>query len=305
MTWCLSPTLDDSAVPRLDLLRSAGAEEPAPPLRPRVTPSALLPLPLLLLPAGALVIRAGRGRPDPDPGPRSGLSSGLAALVRTYYFVARGLYRVFNAAEYRLFRSNAAPPAETDVPFAAATTLPATPDETFGDGTWFVSATYFDGVLDSGFLPLGPQGETYRRLDIAGGELQLAPPAGPTAWEVAAAAGGAVRVLGHLFQPATLYPHQWAIAYTTDGSTPPTGDPDLTQAMAAIGLVWLDLLLPAQAHGTTVKVRLQTRRNDGSEETPAWVYSEASTVLTLSADAQGPTAPTSAVAWPGPLPEDG
>jgi len=268
MSWILSPTLDDSAVPRLDLVRSSGAGES-------------------------------------DPGPRSGFSSGPAAHGRTYYFDARGLYRVFNAAEYRLFRSSTAPPAETDVPFATAPTLPATPADTFADGTWYVSASYFDGVLDSGFLPLGPEGETYRRLDIAGGELQLAPPAGPTAWELAAAAGGAVRVLGHLFQPAILSPHQWAIAYTTDASTPPAGDPDLTQAMAAIGLVWLDLLLPAQAHGTTVSVRLQTRRNDGSDETPAWVYSEGSTVLTLTADAQGPTAPTSAVAWPGPLPEDG
>ena len=272
MSWVLSAILDGDSLPRLDLVRSIGAAEEAAPVRSRI--------------AGG----AGPGSP--------------VQPVQKYFFDAGGLYRVFNAAVYRLYRSSIGPPGETDVPFATAESLPATPADTFADGTWYLSVSYFNGVVDSGFLPLGPQAETYVRVDVAGGEVQFAPPTGPTAWQLVAAAGGAVRVVAHLFQSAALAPQQWAIGYTIDGSTPPADSPTVTQAMPAIGLVWLDLLLPAQAHGTTVKVRLQTRRNDGSDLVPVWVYSDGSTVLAIAADAQGPSAPTGAVAWPGQLPED-
>jgi len=45
-----------------------------------------------------------------------------------------------------------------------------------------------------------------------------------------------------------------------------------------------------------VKVRLQTQR-DGD------VYSEDSTVATLTIDTEGPTVPLAAYTWPGTLPE--
>jgi len=70
--------------------------------------------------------------------------------------------------------------------------------------------------------------------------------------------------------------------------------------MPTAGLALLSYDLPGQAHGTTVKVRLQTRRQDAS-----WVYSEGSTIKSTTADAQGPTtAPPAGEAWPGSLPED-
>jgi hypothetical protein len=66
--------------------------------------------------------------------------------------------------------------------------------------------------------------------------------------------------------------------------------------MTAAGLVVLSSTLPAQANGTTVKVRLQTRRQ---EEDESWTYSENSTIKTISADALGPGAPEGGATWPG------
>jgi len=230
----------------------------------------------------------------------------------------RGKYRVFGAAEYRFYRSNTGPPDEGDTPFATHATLPHEPADAFADGTWYLSVSYFNGVIDSGFLPLGPAGETYLRLDLSGGAETGSPPAAPQDWRIEQRAatgatlaqlslpqfgamtlaefgalaiqGVAARVLAFYYQSdATLRAEQWAIAYTTNGSDPPADTPDVTVEMPAGGLAVLSYDLPPVADGTTVKVRLQTRRQDGS-----WVYSENSTIQTITADASGPTAPADA-----------
>lgn len=224
--------------------------------------------------------------------------SRLTEITRRYA-THRGLFRIFNTTEYRFYRSNSTPPEEGDTPFATSSSLPHTPADTFADGTWYLSVSYFNGVIDSGFLPVGPDGETCLRVDISGGGQTNAPPDGPLEWRLEARAGGVVCVIGLYMQPGTERAGEWAIAYTVDGSTPPEDTPDVTQTIAARGLVPLTYDLPAQADGTTVKVRLQTRRNDGT-----WVYSENSVVKTLAADAQGPTAPLAVEAWHGRLPED-
>lgn len=216
-----------------------------------------------------------------------------------HYVEARGKYRIFNAAEYRFYRDNSAPPEEGDEPFDTNASLPHTPVDTYADGTWYISMSYFNGVLDSGFLPLGANGGTYLRLDIAAGEEEISPPNGPLDWRLELRASGVVRVIGTYYQIGDLRATQWAIAYTTDESTPPADTPDLTQTMPTRGFCQLAYNLPAQDHDTTVKVRLQTRRQD--DET--WVYSEDSTVLTVIADAEGPTAPIDAERYPGRLPE--
>ena len=56
---------------------------------------------------------------------------------------------------------------------------------------------------------------------------------------------------------------------------------------AAGGLAVLQYDLPAAADGATVKVRLQTRRQDGG----TWYYSEASIVQSIVADAIGGNSP--------------
>lgn len=212
------------------------------------------------------------------------------------YADARGLYRTFNAATYRFYRSNSGPPAETDNPFATSASLPDEPADTYADGTWYLSMSYFNGVIDSGFLPVGPAGETYLRLDLSGGAEVGNPPAPPSDWRIEQLAGGVIRIVATYIQTDANRATEWAIAYTTDGSTPATDTPDVTVTMTTAGLSVLSYDLPSQSNGTTVKVRLQTRRST--------FYSEGSIVKTLTADATGPDAPLSAERWPGQIPKD-
>jgi len=161
------------------------------------------------------------------------------------------------------------------------------------------SPRFVNGVLDSGFLPLGPNGETYLRMELGGGGETGPPPNGPTDWHLELRAGGVVRVVGVYYQADAWRATEWALAYTTDGSTPATDNPDVTVNMPVHGLAALANDLPAASHGATVKARLQTRRNDGG----GWLYSENSVVLQLTADAQGPAAPQAGERWAGHLPE--
>jgi len=215
----------------------------------------------------------------------------------------RGAYRIFNEPEYRFYRSQSGPPEWTDVPFASASSLPATPVETFGDGTWYLSVSYFNGVFESGFLPLDDAGHTYLRLDIAGGVEVGSPPALIPDWRIEARAGGVVRViaLGGLETGANRA-DEWAIAYTTNGVDPVADDPDATVEWTdATSLQVLTHDLPAAGDGETVKVLLQTRRNDGTDDVPEWVYSEDATIRSVVVDATGPTAPVRGDRWPGVL----
>jgi len=244
----------------------------------------------------------------------AGAAADPAVLVRLHlcftadavkhYGEARGLYRIFNDAEYRFYRSNVAPPQESDTPFATSATLPYEPPDTFADGTWYLSVSYFNGVLDSGFLPLGPNGETYLRLDLSGGQEINAPPNPPNDWRLEKRPNGVLRIVGIYLQTGNLRADEWAIAYTTDGTTPATDSPDVTVAMGNRGIAILTYDLPAQSDQTVVKVRVQTRRNDGTDQSPQWVYSENSDAKTITADARGPRSPVAAERWTGRLPED-
>jgi len=216
-----------------------------------------------------------------------------------HYLSARGKYRIFNDAEYRFYR-NTSPTMDSVSPFATSAALPHTPSDTFADGTWYLGVSYFNGVLDSGFLPIGPSGEPYVRLDIDSGEEAATPPRAPNDWRLELRPAGVVRIVGFYYQAGANRATQWAINYTTDGSDPVEDSPNVTVAINAAGLAPLSYDLPAQTHGTTVKVRVQTRRQDGE----TWLYSEGSTVVSAVADTQGPEAPLAADRWMGRLPED-
>lgn len=212
------------------------------------------------------------------------------------YWTGRAQHRVFNSAVYRFYRSNSAPPEEGDTPFATSATLPSTPADTYADGTWWISVSYFNGVLDSGFLPLGANGETYLRLDLVSGAVVSSPPQAPVSAYLEVLAGGVVRVHALCVEVGALRPDTWAIAYTTDGSTPAEDSPDVTEAFSAgVGIAALVYDLPAASDGEVVKVRVQLER-DAS-------YSEGSTVLEATADAAGPSAPAGGESWPGGIPE--
>lgn len=207
------------------------------------------------------------------------------------YLTTRGRYRVFNAAEYRFYRSNSAPPVEGDSPWATSSSLPDTPTDTFADGTWYLSSSYFNGAIDSGFLALGPNGETYLELEIASAAEVSGRPTPPADVRLELRPNGVVRVVAFVLAVGDAAPDTWAIAYTTDGSTPAADAPDVTQSISGGALKVLAYDLPAQADATTVKVRLQTRLSG--------VYSSGSSVLTATADAAGPAAPADLDLWPG------
>lgn len=223
-----------------------------------------------------------------------------AAIRGKYYHDARGKYRIFETAGYRFYRSNAAPPAEGDTVWATAETLPDTPTDTFADGTWYLSVSYYNGLIDSGFLPIGEHGETYLVLRLSGGAETATPPDGPVDWRLELQPAGVVRVVACLLQYGDNRADQWAIAYSTDGSTPAEDTPDETEDLFGdANLAILSYDLTGQDHGTTIKVRLQTRRNDGTDSVPVWVYSDGSSVKTATADATGPGAPTGGDWWRG------
>jgi hypothetical protein len=207
---------------------------------------------------------------------------------------SRAKYRVFNAAVYRLYRSNVAPPEPGDTPYATSVSLPTTPANTFADGTWYLSVSKFNGVLDSGFLPLGPQGETYVKLVIVAGVAQAAEPSKPILVSTELLDGGVVRVTALYVAAAdgTSRADTWAIAYTTDGSTPTAGSPTVTAAMSGTsGLEILQYELPAQADGTTVKALVQSRLST--------TYSEAPPDVAQLVSTQGPASVLDVQASPG------
>ncbi len=219
---------------------------------------------------------------------------------RAHYAEARGLYRVFNAACYRLYWGTM-PPLETDTPQATSATLPFTLPESLGDGTWYFSVSWFNGVLDSGFLPVGPSGETYLCLTVSEGLALPAPPLGPSMVQLSLLAGGVVQVTAALVLGTAGGATQWAIGYTTDGSSPPEGTPDLTAPIGAGAFGLLSIALPAQPLGTLVNVRVQTRRNDGTALAPVWSYSEGSTVESITIPAPITAAPIAGEAWTGKI----
>lgn len=282
--------------PILRCYRGKGDPEPVVVVRSRVIlPPLAAPVaapPFLF--AAARVAFARRPAPTILPPIAQSKWSPSTRLGR-FYSEHGGRYRVFAPAVYRFYRSSVAPPVEGDTPFATSATLPSTPVDTYGDAIWYLSMSYFNGVLDSGFLPLGPRGETYLKLEISSGLELENPPTAPLDVRLELRAGGVVRVIALYLELGALRADTWAIAFTTNGSTPPTDTPTVTQAVTD-GLAVLSYDLPAQAHGTTVKVRVQTRRVS--------VYSDGSSVLTALADSVGPVAPTSAVSWAGPITSD-
>jgi hypothetical protein len=224
--------------------------------------------------------------------------------VQRFFLDARGLYRIFNAPGYRFYWSAVGPPQEGSTPSAVNASLPYTPAATFADETWYFSVSYFNGVLDSGFLPIGRAGESYLLLTIAGGSAAPGPPLPPLDVRLQAAAGGVVAVTAIYYEDGPNRATQWAIAWTTDGSDPPASDPAATITLSASGLAVLSYNLPAATDGATVRVILQTRRNDGTDLSPAWTYSIPGAIQAVVAAASGPSAAIAAAAWPGELPRD-
>ena len=227
-----------------------------------------------------------------------GVAAGYASTVNPsawrgkFYQQARGVHRIFNTAGYWFFYGTT-PPVETDTRYDSNATLPDTPTDTYTDGTHYFAVGYFNGVIFSGFLAVGPNGEPYWRLDISSDVEITSPPKKPNDVRVELKASGVVRVLGLYAYTGDERADTWALTYTTNGSDPGSGSADYTATMATDGLAVFDYDLPAQAHGTTVKVRLQTKRSTSYSET------DSADILTATADATGPSAPPGGSQWRG------
>lgn len=304
-----------------DVVRVVPARRTRPMRRGIVLPVPDLPDGPELDPVRSTVLRRllrrpnGRNRPG-HPG-HPGPSVLPFPFTTRYRMNARGLWRAFAPAVYRFYRSNSGPPAESDSFFDSNATLPHTPADTFAEGTWWVSVSYYNGVIDSGFLPIGPNGETYIRFDVEATTEKTIPPITPVStdlsapgiWQLEVRAGGVVRVHGTYRELGAVRANYWWICWTNDGSTPisPGGTPPPPQpspiqvAMVGTDLDVLEYDLPAQSNGTTVKLRLHVRRYNPPDED---VFSEGSEVLTATADAVGPTAPPGGDRWTGRTPQE-
>jgi len=252
------------------------------------------------IPKAQRIIRPPIRRKKP-PRDRAVIQQIVRLKLNHYYVDLRDTYAIFNAAEYRFYYRAGEPPQETDPPFAINATLPFSPATTFGDGVYYLAVSYFNGVLDSGFLRVGPNGEPYRLLEVGSGTQLTDPPAAPIDARLILRPGGVVRVQAVYFELGTGRATEWVLTYTLDGATPgtpPAVSPTVTQTILGTNLSVLEYELPAQADGVTVKVRVQVRRNDGG----TWRYSEGSTVLTAVADAVGPAAAEGAGVWRGAAP---
>lgn len=214
---------------------------------------------------------------------------------------ARGLYRVFSAAEYRFRWNNIRPPSLNDVIDATNSSLPFTTTATFPDGIWYFSVTFFNGIFDSGFLPVGPFGETYLILTIASGVVIGNPPQKPDNWSLRVvgnnpATTGIVWVDGFYTELGSLRADEWYVEFSEDGAswTP------ATQAVPAVGVAVLRLAIPASwLDEVEVFVRVRMRRDDGA----GWIYSDGiDDVRSIIVNGEGPTAPLGGDQFNAPLP---
>src|SRR5262245_48112537 len=122
------------------------------------------------------------GRPGVRPVRRRGIIVAPPLGRSRYHQRFIGLWRAYNAAVYRIYMTLGSPPVAGSTPTLTTATLPRTVPGAFADGVWYLSVSWFNGVLDSGFLPIGPAGETYIRFDFAGGVPIQSPPRAPVSF---------------------------------------------------------------------------------------------------------------------------
>jgi hypothetical protein len=248
-------------------------------------------------------------------GQRNTIPGGIAA-VAVYEQDLLGHWRIFNTPEYRFYRSNVAPPLETDTPFATSASLPDTPPDTYADGTWYLAVSLFDGAIDSGFFPIGPNGEPYITVTIVDEKIVgTQAPNPPISWHLEQRGGdGDVWLIATYFKGNAPQADQFTYKWTSDGTTPsdPTYNPvDLNPTdekyvgkttITTEALAVLEKLLGTYADGKTITAKCATARQDVDGFSVAWLVSTFET-KTLVVNTVGPTAPVAADAWPGRTPE--
>jgi hypothetical protein len=184
-----------------------------------------------------------------------------------------GLFRVFNAAEYRAYHAEDAAPAARTAAWDTFASFPHTVDEALTDGDHRIAVTRFNGIWES------PVGRVQRIVLVEDAE-QVPPPAAPLNLKLTNIGAGVVRVQAAYaigMDPPTVRADYWALfVWTVLPPEPPKENPDYTPAVtAARGYALLDYELPAQPDETPVTVRVHMQRGEGAEAVRSATYLEA------------------------------
>lgn len=233
---------------------------------------------------------------------RRASAAGSVVLLALSRHAARfvSLSRITEPAEYRIWRTVGSPPDPGSDPVHATPAALPTTDGPLGSIDYFYAVSYYNGVLDSGLLPIGADGRTWVRvnLDPLVGAID-GPPPDPLDVRLEARPGGVVRVHA-LWSGARDGTERWVVTYTDDGSTPlgaPFWVPTIQQSFGGASLAVLEADLPASADGSTVRALVQVQSGTGLLSYSPGV--EASVV----ADAAAPSSSLAGAPWPGQSPE--
>lgn len=210
--------------------------------------------------------------------------------IRRQVTELRGAWRVFGTAGYRLYRQLGSPPQPGDTPWATPASLPVTPVDLFGDGTWYLAVSYYNGILDSGFLPIGPRGEPYRVLVVDKGVEANAPPQPPVDVRLEQLGGGVVRVTALYAEVGPNRADQWVISW---GGGPVIWSHTNTVAMPTSGLAILEFDITGLADAEVLNLLVTTQRSGDN------VQSTNTTVSTITVDAAGPSSVPDLRRWRG------
>jgi hypothetical protein len=209
-----------------------------------------------------------------------------------HYHDWRGRWHVPTDPAYWVYIESTPPDDNVHTPTAEPGGLPWTSSALGASGTFYVSVAYFNGYESSGFLTVGDNGETYRKLILIGSAEQPIPPNGVIEASIQPDAGGKMRVTASYDQAGANRATEFALAWSTGGTPPPTSTPDRTASIPAAGLAVLDEIVPdtGEADGTLINVRIQTRRSG--------VYSD-SVIVSDYADNSTPSPPRQVTVWRG------
>lgn len=217
-------------------------------------------------------------------------------------------YRVFNSAEYRIYINTSAPPQPGDTPTLTTASLPyEDPGTTFvAPNKYYISMSYFNGVYDSGFYPIGPAGESYLILDLSVTPVvTTSRPLNPqyaTAFIRYDVYGTFIATLqATYFEEGDNRATEFAAWYSYSGY-PSDGEssPDYTATIDDNGIAVMEWSgVTGSVYPATAYFRVKTRRLIAED---TYVYSKTGVLASCTADASAVTGNV-IQAWPRPVGE--
>lgn len=205
---------------------------------------------------------------------------------KKYQTQVRGRSRIFNAAQYRFYRKDGSVPVPgVDSAHATASSLPSTPAGAWADGDWYITVTYFNGVIESLPKLQPPDGTPAKFLEIASSaEVDLAP-GDASEYSISAIAGAKIRAQA-IYSLASdrgrgVTPTHWRLSWTGDAS----GSASIAFGTSQNEEVRLDYEI-SLSDGQEITLTIKTGYDPGT----GFVES-AGVQATITADSAGPAAP--------------